>query len=255
MSGSVSSFSEDGSRTGSMVKRPIATPRSKTPQGSRKGGHTVLTRPDMEEPIPPLPPKVKDLPLVPSRSSIPLKKYNSVGVANEPAHPNSVGGANEPARPKMRPSTSEIRRAKNRARAATNNESIKGSSLPELTIVDEDGVRAGGKKKVKKTLSSDQRDAGGKHLLPTHPSPSRQRRKSEGQEVAVPAKAPISSKPTALKEAEEGGALNTEVAGTLLRYIITSEDPSLKEALRDLITKDSKVVSSIKEKSRNNLEH
>lgn len=41
--------------------------------------------------------------------------------------------------------------------------------------------------------------------------------------------------------------LNTQVADTLLKYIISSEDPGLKAALRELITHDSKVIDSIQD--------
>lgn len=41
--------------------------------------------------------------------------------------------------------------------------------------------------------------------------------------------------------------LNTQVADTLLKYIISSEDPGLKAALRELITHDSKVIESIQD--------
>ena len=238
VSGSMSSsMSESDSLRGGTAKRPVATPRSKSPQMTMKEGKIVTTRSLFKEdlPTPSLTPKPKELPIVPSRNGLPLKENNSEGLANEPA------------RPKMRPSSSEIKRAQDRARAATYNPSQRKDSLPSLKITEgslpslkitEAAKKGRGKQKVKKSISNDLREEGGKKLTPIQPS--RQRHRSEGS----PAKEPTSSKAMVPKEADEAG-LDTQIAGTLLRYIISSEDSSLKEALRDLITKDSSAVCSI----------
>lgn len=274
-SGSESStVSEDGSLTGAGAKRPVATPRTKSLV--KKGGHTVttrshsaessplplttrsntaenllplITRSNTEEdpPPPPLPPRPNETP------KIPLRKYNSVDILDDPP------------RPKLRPRMSEIKRAKDRARAAK-------VACPALKIVNEDGLETmsmtsarssqstsskvsskstpnyggeggmspGGRKIKKRSLSTDQGVVGTKpqHLAPERPL--RQRRKSEGEGERSPTTNEV-------KVPGEAGGLNTQIADTLLRFIITSEDPSLKAALRDLITQDSNVVSSISE--------
>ncbi len=44
---------------------------------------------------------------------------------------------------------------------------------------------------------------------------------------------------------QAGRGLNSQVADTLLKYIISSEDSNLKAALRELLNQDSEVISSL----------
>ena len=309
-SGSESSIlSDDSSQRGSVTKRPIATPRTKT-FTSVKAGHTVVSRVHSEElrSNPPLPPKPFE-PKIPARPYLPEKKSNS------------LESVDNPCRPKQRPRMSEIKRAKDRARS--NNP----ATFPSLLIVDEDGLEtmsmsssrsgastssntssksapqygttvkaAAGKQKMKSVSSNKRGERRQHHLSPEQP---RHRHKSEGQReqshkskgyepslqmreplrrTSEGEKEPLSrtskeQRESLLNDEENGkdpstprvpvkvrsrsdakvqqnvedGPLNPQMADKLLRFIIKSEDPSLKEALRDLIAQDSNVVNSINE--------
>ena len=250
--GNVSFRSSEGGKS----KRPVAVPRKKLSSASFS---VSKSQPQNEENFrPPLPPKPpSEAPAIPRREKISLKKLYS------------LDSALDPQRPVQRPRNSEIRRAKDRAR--TDRPRAKGT--PELCIVDEDGLETastysgksvasnissksapsgsgqrGGEKMKKKRSQSTQEDGTGTRKtkstqLQVPERPPRPRHKSEGESDSDPP--PLKPVKHSASVPNEKESLNADVANTLLRFIITSEDQSLKNALRDLINQDSKVVTSL----------
>ncbi len=251
--GSKSSFS---SSEGGSCKRPVALPRKKL-STSTSFTEASLKKPDIR---PPLPPKPSDSPSTPPSAhpvKMKLKKYNS------------VDSSLNPQRPVQRPSNSEIRRAQDRARLQQT------KTTPELSTVDEDGAdtasiyssksgkslasisssksapggmpgkqQKGVEKVKKKSAQSTQDDSITKKVsksqLQVPERPPRPRRRSEGETVNVATS--LVAIPSE-KMDENGDRLNQDVASTLLKYIITSEDQTLKKALRELLKQDTDAAS------------
>ena len=212
-----SSVSEEGSSLGH-GKPPVATPRKgKSVKQAEKVPYISMKSQSLEEFQPPLPPK-------PGVKTV-TKKHSF----------------EEPTRP-QRPRKSEIIRAKEKAKAMS-------KKAPSVTIINEDSFETYSdttsesnmstksapsteretKKRCHTTLSDED-----KPKLLTPKQPQRIRRRSEGEER--------------IKETmgdELASSLSTSVADTILKYIISSEDPGLKAALRNLITQDSECVSSL----------
>lgn len=246
-----SSVSEEGTNQAS-PKRPVATPRkNKSPKlNDRSPTRThsmedvmepprLPRRPDEREtsPRPPLPPRPVGIPRISKHKSL-----------------------EEPVRP-QRPRKSEIKRAKDRARAANPRH-----NSPLLMVVDEDGCETMSTVSSRSSKSSSSsksapltgNNAAGTEkrrtntdaetttlLIPENPH-NRGRRKS-ANDALYDTDPPVgpSSAPGGLAGDLMAGGINTQVADTLLKYIISSEDAGLKAALRDLIVQDSHVTESI----------
>lgn len=228
-----SSISEEGTSTHS-VKRPMATPRKQKSVKSESAIRPPLPpRPEDKEasPRPPLPPRPVDVPKI--------RKHKSL---EEPARPN-------------RPRKSEIKRAKNRARAAKN-------TAPSLMIVDEDGLETMSNATSKSSKSYTTSKSAPPLAIATPKrrtntvstesdtflSPhvqQRPRRKSTPDESHYDPSSLPNTTVGSLDESMLGGSgLNSSaVAGTLLKMIMSSEDPGLKAALRELIAQDSDINS------------
>ncbi len=251
-SGSESSVGEECSAP----KPPVATPRKKSPRSQSVS--SIPRKPQAESPSnPPLPPRPNEEldtsprpPLPPRPTNVPkIKKHKSLDDDDKEEK-------EEPARP-HRPRMSEIKRAKNRARAA---KAPRNKNAPSLTVVDEDGFetmstissksskssksytstksapayRAGGRDVQKKRAGTACSNPDANFLTPG----TTERRRTRSTDDMTHRKA-------SPERAGEEEQLNTEVAGKLLSYIMTSEDPGLKAALRELISQDSSVASSI----------
>ena len=241
---SKNSESESPAEDGGKLKPPIATPRKQKPVIPPKKSleNRSLSLDNTLSGRPPLPPRPND----PTKSqAIPnIKKHKSVE-------------EDTPTRPDKRPRKSEIKKAKERARQMK-------KSTPALSIVDEDERMSVSssrstnssnsytssksapsdarknpavKKRSETTLSDDPDRA---NLL-TPERPRRIRRKSAGDTTDQSAAA----SPCQGEKLLEGGGINTQVAESLLRCILSSEDENLKDALRDLITKDSEALTRI----------
>lgn len=249
----------------SSQRRPVAVPRKKLSQSTSFSiSKSCSEKSDFR---PPLPPKPNDAPAVPDRGRVQLKKYNS------------KDSTADPQRPVQRPRNSEIRRAQDRARIKA---PVKGT--PQLSVVDEDGLetastysvksnkstasnissksapgggggsrsRGVGDKPKKKRTHYAQEDVsvrmGSKTSLQVPERPPRPRRRSEGEVSASTPAPPLPTRPPSVlaSQSDEAEGLNKDVANTILRYIITSEDQTLKNALRDLIKEDSKTADILK---------
>lgn len=240
-SGSESSMASSLSEENTPVhaaKRPVATPRRAT-----------YTSHNTKPPLPPKPEEIRP-PLPPRPAEIPkIRKHKSM---NEIADREA-----EPERPRQRPRKSEIKRAKNRARAAKN--------TPTLTVVDEDGletmsnitsttsghsykstksappgagVRDPQKKRRSQTTHSDPDSTPVSTASTTGPLLAAPKQRPRGRSVPQePDEAPPTVTPMgSLDESLLGGGCSKSMTETLLKMIMSSDDPALKAALRDLIT-------------------
>ena len=258
------SFSNSSSSS-SGPRRPVAIPRKNLSQTSSFKSPS----PKEESFKPPLPPKPSDLPPIPQRQKIPLKKYKSVDSSLNPQKPLS------------RPRNSEIRRAQDKARKRPQTTKV---AAPALTVLDENGLETasissrkssnsvaskissksapsgtnsgkpngggGGEKVKKKRAQSTQSESNTKvaskaKLQVPPPRPPRPRHKSEGEADLTPPPIPAKGSASLHDKSDSAEGLNQDVANTLLKYIIKSEDETLKNALRDLIKEDSDLVHSL----------
>ena len=245
-----SSVSEDSSSTRTYsTKRPVATPRkqrSVTTRESESSRPPIPPKPEDREgsPRPPLPPRPVDIPKMRKNKSMDdLPKQTLL----------------QPSRP-LRPRMSEIKRAKDRARAAKN--------APSLAVVDEDRLETMSNRTAKSAKSytssksapafankeATSGTSGGKKRAGTLIDPpeasqfltphQRPRRRSTpdgtaaNKDLMSPPEVTSSSLPV------EDGVLNCpDVTSTLLKMIMSSNDPALKAALRDLISQDSSTTN------------
>jgi len=260
---SASFSNSSGSYSG--PRRPVALPRTNVSQSSSFIVSKSLPKKEIFKP--PLPPKPNNVPPIPQREKLPLKKYNSVGSSIDPQRPIS------------RPRNSEIRRAQDKARKRPQTT----NAAPALAVLDENGLETasmsskkssesvtskistksapgytgsgkpnGGsevEKIKKKRAQSTQSDISGKVSVKTKlqvpERPPRPRHKSEGEADLNPPPVPVKNPDSVHGMGDGTEALNKDVANTLLKFIIKSEDESLKNALRDLIKEDSGLVHSL----------
>jgi hypothetical protein len=207
-------------------KRPVATPRK-----SKSVSMRVSQSPQVP-PKPNLPPRPTNVPKFSAQFSLPV--------------------GDEPSRP-LRPRPSEIKRAKDRARAANPR-----NKSPMLMVVDEHGLEtmstvsaksAKSNASSKSNISSKSAPLSGNAKVATRRSSevtnflipesahNRQRRRSANDEPYPQAPREVaSSAPGGLGgDLMAAGGVNKQVADTLLKYIMSSDDPNLKAALRDLV--------------------
>ena len=221
-------------------------------------------------PRPPLPPRPHDIPKITKHQSI-----------EEPSRPKQRPRMSEIKRAKDRaragnpvkggkngaPSLSVVNEDGSETMSVVSSKSSKSSNSYTSSKSAPAGVGgAGGAEKAvgKRRTSTEDRSAAA-FLVPERPY-HQQRRKSASDEVpsqglvrpslpsssSSPSFAP-SSLPTGTGEglANAGlpggaaGGLNTQVADSLLKYIMSSDDPKLKAALRELIVQDTHVTESL----------
>ena len=250
-----SSLSEEGSIQSHSVKRPVATPRRH--KSAKETSRPPLPPKPREEkdttPRPPLPPRPTDMPKIRKHKSLEEVQHHQQQTSS---NPNLL----EPARP-LRPRMSEIKRAKDRARAASKN-------TPALMVVDEDNMSDISSRTTKTCVSytssksapplqgKDVQQKRRTHTVSAETetpqlmvpnSPQKQRRRSSNDEpYNRPSNAPVAPTVGSLDETMLGGGLNSAaMANTLLKMIISSEDQGLKDKLRELITQDTDIASSL----------
>ena len=98
--------------------------------------------------------------------------------------------------------------------------------------------------RVKKTRSHSHADQTFQALRP----PQQPRRKSSSETEGDLYPPPLEAPPQNTMGGATGGGnpLNEEMAGTLIKYILASPDPTLKTALKNLLKNDEEVMSSLK---------
>ena len=188
-----------------------------------------------------------------------------------PNHPLRPNGRNEEEKPVQppRPSLSVYKRAKDRSRSASpqmHNKIVRPPNASEREDSDDSDTassvhsykststtssgRPQQKYKVKKVRSQSSVEQPSQDLLtakkPIIP-PSRRKSASESTDSALfpPLEAPPKNTMGGAIGGGEEASLSDNMAGSILKYILSSPDPKLKEALKDLLKNDSGVMNSI----------
>ena len=188
-----------------------------------------------------------------------------------PNHPPRPNGRNEEEKPVQppRPSLSVYKRAKDRSRRASpqmhkrivrppnageredSDDSDTASSVHSYksTSTTSSG-RPQQKYKGKKVRSQSSVEQPSQDLLMTKKPiipPSRRKSASESTDSALfpPLEAPPKNTMDGTVGGGEEASLSDNMAGSILKYILSSPDPKLKEALKDLLKNDSGVMNSI----------
>lgn len=278
--------SEDSLPVKTTVKPPVAVPRAKirnlstvespppplpsqppTKSRSKSTGtppNAVLLASAQQDsrPTPPpknfnlSPPRVRKVPIINTEL---VDESPPQSPQHEPSRP-SRPDVKRPQQP-PRPTLSVYKRAKDRSRSASPNLVNKckgkdkfGTTTEESEDSDTSSVHSSRstnvaqskpRHKVKKTRSQSSAD----QLLirPSPPSPSSRRKtSSESADNMLP---PLEASPKNTVEGaigKEEDSLNEEMAGTIIKYILSSPDPKLKAALKDLIKSDEGVMKSLK---------
>lgn len=155
----------------------------------------------------------------------------------------SASGPNRPVRPRG----SEIRRAKDRSRG--NRTDFDGDTdassvfSPNSKSSSEMSSSKPHHRKVQKKMSTVEMSSS-KSLLPP---PVPRRKSTSDVDVEEAGAPPISAPPQRLPTdtAPAANPLSQQMADTLIKYILSSEDPGLKNALRQIITNDPHVMQAI----------
>ena len=265
--------SEEGSPVHSKpppaVKPPIAVPRVRVPQVFTEGTDSSPSRPITKPRSNSVDYTLAMSGAAQSRPSPPPKKISlgapplqTIPVINEqlvedptpplpgrPPRPN----VSKPKQP-PRPSPSVYQKAKDRCRSVSPNP-LSGRLRPmaeESEDSDTNSVTSTrstplGKPrhKVKKCRSQSSADQALIRPLPPT-TPTRRKSASESTEDLLP---PLEAPPknsVGGATAAEDGSLNEEMAGTIIKYILASPDPRLKEALKDLIKNNEGALNTLK---------
>lgn len=269
--------SEENPPVKTTVKPPVAAPRAKirnlstvespTPplssqlsakSRSKSTGcppNAALLAPAQQQNSRP-PPPPKNFTLSPPRiRKVPI--INTELVDESPQHEPTRPSRPETKQPQKppRPTLSVYKRAKDRSRSASPN-LVNKSKLVATTEESEDSdtssvhstrsmnvAQSKPRHKVKKIRSQSSAD----QLQPAPPSPNARRKSSSesADNVSPPLEAPLKNTLEGAIGGEEN-SLNEEMAGTIIKYILSSPDPKLKAALKDLIKNDEVVMKSLK---------
>ena len=246
-------------------------PRFKSRSKSVEASSVVSTHEDMASRPPP--------PARPSPTHIKASSPKKIPVINEelvdakppplgPGHPLRPDRRDEekPAQP-PRPSLSVYQRAKDRSRSASPqfHRKINRSLITEREDSEDSDTatsvysykssattssgRPQQRHKVKKVRSQSSADRPPLELLVTKQptTPVRRKSASESTDSALfpPLEAPPKNTQSGAVGGEEESPLNDDMAGSILKYILSSPDPKLKAALKDLLKNDSGVMNSL----------
>lgn len=185
-----------------------------------------------------------------------------------PGHPLRPDHHNKekPVQP-PRPSLSVYQRAKDRSRSASPqlHRKINRSPIPEREDSEDSDTassvhsykssatsssgRPQQRHKVKKVRSQSSADRPPQDLLilKKPATPARRKSASESTDSALfpPLEAPPKNTQDEAAGGEEESPLNEKMAGSILKYILSSPDPKLKAALKDLLKNDEGVMNSL----------
>ncbi len=185
-----------------------------------------------------------------------------------PGHPLRPSEVKPPVQP-PRPTLSVYKRAKDRSRSASpqlhkkivrppisgeREDSDDSDTTSSVYSYKSTSTTSSGRPqqryKVKKVRSQSSVDQPPQHLLATKKPlvpPSRRKSASESTDSTLfpPLEAPPKNTTGGAVGGGEEASLSDDMAGSILKYILSSPDPKLKAALKDLLKNDSGVINSL----------
>ena len=236
-------------RNNSTVESPVFSPPQKEEKTRSKSTGTPPMLPLASRPPPPPKPNQAVLQKIPKINEQFIDKPPTVGRV----HPIRSNGNKPPTQP-PRPTLSVYQRAKDRCRSASPSlaqqrsggdaESEDSDTNSVLSSRSKNSTPGKQRHKVKKTRSHSSADQ--LAVRPPPPTtPVRRKSTSESASMFPPLEAPPKNN-VGQAIGGEDGSLNEEMAGTIIKYILSSPDPKLKAALKDLITNDKGALNSLK---------